>query len=86
MPNAPEQPKSIPIRPLTKGMNTSLPSQLLDLDAGLLIQGLDVTENGLRTTPEWVPMCPEVAHDFAAISRAVTCRRSDPMSILNRSL
>ena len=71
MPNAPEQPKSIPIRPLTKGMNTSLPSQLLDLGSGLLIQGLDVTENGLRTTPEWVPMCPETAHNFAEISRAV---------------
>ena len=70
MPNAPEQPKSVAIRPLTKGMNTSLPSQVLDPGAGILISGLDVTENGLRSTPEWVPANNSPADLFALVPLA----------------
>ena len=48
-------PQSIVIRPLSKGMATNIPTQLIPEGGGLLVQNLDVATIGLRTVSGWGP-------------------------------
>jgi len=48
-------PQSILIRPLSKGMATNLPTQMIPAGGGLLVRNFDVATIGLRTVSGWGP-------------------------------